>query len=78
MDVFIILQLSANDFRVRTKGKNNNITRNSSRFDILTLLTLLSADAKSAVLLRVSTLTKVQVHNFPLLHFPRWLCLVHG
>ena len=53
MDVFIILQLSANDFRVRTKGKNNDITRNSSRFHILTLLTLLSADAKSAVLLRV-------------------------
>ena len=23
-------------------------------------------------------LTKVQVRNFPLLHFPRWLCLVHG
>ena len=22
--------------------------------------------------------TKVQVHNFPLLHFPKWLCLVHA
>ena len=46
MDVFIILQLSTDDFRVRTKEKTNNITRNSSRSDILTLLTLLSVDAK--------------------------------
>ena len=42
------------------------------------LLTLLSADAKSAVLLRVLSLTKVEVRNFPFIHFPRWLCLVHG
>ena len=27
IDTFIILQLSANDFRVRTKGGNNNITQ---------------------------------------------------
>ena len=78
MDVFIILQLSANDFWVRTKWQNNNITRNLSRSDILTLLTLLSADAKSAVLLMVPSLIKVQVRNFPLLHFSKWLCLVHG
>ena len=58
--------------------ENSNITRNSSRSDILTLLTMLSADVKSVVLLRVPSLTKVQVRNFPLLHFPKWLCLVHG
>ena len=30
MDVLIFMQLSENDFRVRTKGqKKNNITRNS-------------------------------------------------
>ena len=39
---------------------------------------MLSADAKSAVLLRVLSLTKIEVHNFPWLHFPRWLSLVHG
>ena len=39
---------------------------------------MLSADAKSALLLRVPSLIKVEVRNFPLLHFPRWLCLVHG
>ena len=78
MDVFIILQLFANDFWVRTNWQNNNITRNLSRSDILTLVTLLSADAKSAVLLMVPSLTKVKVRNFPLLHFPKWLCLVHG
>ena len=39
---------------------------------------MLIADAKSAVLLRVPSLIKVAVRNFPLLHFPRWLCLVHG
>ena len=76
-DVFIILQLSANDFRVRTKGKNSNIKRSSSRSDILTLLTLPSANAKSAVFLRVPSLTKAQGRNFSLLHFPKWLSLVH-
>ena len=78
MDVFIILQLSANDFRVKKKEENNNITRHSSRSDILTLLALLSADAKSDVPLRVPSLTKAEVHNFRLLHFPELLCLVHG
>ena len=65
-------------FGCERREENNNITRNASRSDILTLLTLLSADTKSAVLLRVPSLTKVEVRNFPLLHFPRWLCLVHG
>ena len=55
----------------------NNITRNSSRSDILILLTLLSVDAKSVVL-RVPSLTKVKIRNFSLLHFPKWLCLVDG
>ena len=50
---------------------HNNITRNSSRSDILTLLTLQTADAKSAVLLRVPSLNKVKVRNFPLLHFSK-------
>ena len=34
----------------------------------------ISADAKSAVLLRVPSLTKAEIRNFPSLHFPRWLC----
>ena len=59
MDVFIIPQLAVNDFRVRIKEENNNIKRTSSRSDILTLLTLLCADAKSAVIVRVPSLTKV-------------------
>ena len=33
---------------------------------------------KSAVLLRVSSLTKVEVRNFPLLHYSRWVCFVDG
>ena len=44
--------------------------------DILTLLTLPSDDVKSTVFLRVTSLTKVQVRNFSLLHFLRWLCLI--
>ena len=58
-----------------------NKERKTSRSDISTLLTLLSADAKSAVLCvlrRVPSLTKVEVRNFPLLHFPRLICLIHG
>ena len=46
--------------------------------NILNILTLLRADAKSAILLRVQSLTKVEIRNFPLLHFPRWFCLVNG
>ena len=56
---------------------NKNITRNGNRSDILTLLTLLNADAKLAVLLRVLSLTRVEVLYFPLLHFPRWFSLIH-
>ena len=66
-------------FGQEQREENNNITRNSSRSDNSTLLTLLSADAKSStVLLRVPSLTKVEGRNFSLLHFPRWLCLVYG
>ena len=63
------------------KGENNTFTKNSrskSKSDILTLLTLLSADAKLPILLRVPPLTNVKVCNFLLLHFPKWLSLVHG
>ena len=44
-------------------------------------LTVLSANAKSAVLcilLSVPSLTKVEVSNFPLPYFPRWFLLIHG
>ena len=78
IDLLIILQLSVNDFQVGANRKNNNITRNSSRSNILILLTLLSAVTKLAVLLRILPLTKVQLRNFPLLHFTKWLCLVLG
>ena len=36
----------------------------------------MSADVKLAVILMVLSLTKVEVRNFPLLHYPRWLSLV--
>ena len=49
------------------REENNNITSNSSRSDIVTLLPLLSADAFQ----RVPSLTKAEVRNFPLLHFPK-------
>ena len=47
-------------------------------FNIINILILLSANAKSAVLLKSSVITKVEVCNFPLLHIPRCLCLVNG
>ena len=40
--------------------EENNIARNRSRSDILLLLTLLSADAKSVAFLRVLPLTKLK------------------
>ena len=72
MDVFIILQLSRNEHL------NHKQFSGEIKSDFLTLLTIPSADVKSAVFLRVPSLTKVQVHNFSLLHFPRWLCLIRG
>ena len=77
MDVFIILQVSANDFWVRAKGGKQQHYKNPSRSDVLVLLTLVGADAKSAGFFRAPLVTKAELHNFPLLHFPRWLCLLH-
>ena len=75
MNVFIILQLFRSVPTLpkivlgREQTEENNIARNANISDILTLLSLLSADAKLAVLLRVS-LNKAEARNFPLLHFP--------
>ena len=75
---------AANDSRMRTKrGKQHHYKkRKQIRYlnilNILNTLTLLSADAKSAILLRVPSLTKVEVPNFPLIHFSRWFSLVNG
>ena len=71
MDVFIILQLSANDFRMTTKGRKQQRQNKLKQIGYLTLLTLLSADVKSTVLLRIPSLTKVELCNFQLLHFPK-------
>ena len=74
---------AANGFWAKTKRgkqcyyKKRKQIRYLNTFNIINILTLLSADAKSAILLRVPSLTKVQVRNFPLLLFPRWFCLVN-
>ena len=70
MDVVIIFQLSADGDRVGTKGQKQKYYKKLKQSDISTLLTLLNADAKSAVLLRVPSLTKVELRNISLLHFP--------
>ena len=90
MDVFIILHLSRS-VRFRHKlflGENKerkmqhykkcDQIRYFNIFNIINILALLSAEAKLAVLLRVPSLSKVEVFSFPLPHFPRWLCLVDG
>ena len=91
-DVFLILQRSGS-VRLRRKwfsGQNKerkttllrnarNTTRYLNIFNFINILTLMSTDAKSAILLRVLSLTKnVEARNFPLLHFPRCFCLVNG
>ena len=81
MDVFIIFQLSANGFWVRTKeGKQQhyNKLKQIRYFNVINID--IADDAKSAVLcvlLRVRPLVKVEVRNFSLLRFPRWFCLIH-
>ena len=70
MDVFIILQ-PANGFWAKTKRgkqhyyKKRKQIRYFNIFNIINILTLLSGYAKSAILLRVPSLTKVEVRNFP-------------
>ena len=89
-DVFIILQVSRS-VRLRRKCflsgnkrekqhyyKKRKQIRYLNIFNIINILTFLSADAKSAILLRVPSLTKVEVRNFPLLNFPRWFRKVNG
>ena len=65
MDVFLILELSKN------VCLNRRQFLGEIKLDISTLLTLPSANVKSAVFLRIPSLAKVQIHNFLLLHFPR-------
>ena len=68
-------------FLCENKGtENNNIKRNSSILDILTWLTLLSADAKSIVLLKVPSLNKIELHFPKCFQISKWfmdnlLCL---
>ena len=80
IDVAIIFQLFRrvrSGFSVNTKGGKQQSYKKRKQSDILKLLPLLSADAKSAVVLMVPPpLTKVEVRNFPLLHFPRSLYLI--
>ena len=69
---------ATNDSRMRTqRGKQHHYNKRK-QIRYLTFLTLLSADAKSAIHLRVPSLTKVEVPNFPLIHFSRWFSLVNG
>ena len=64
------------NFGQERRQENNSISRNASRSDVLTLLTLLNADAKSGVLISTSSLTKGEVCSLSLPHFPRWICLI--
>ena len=87
---FITLRLSRSVglcrkwFSGERKGRKTTLLQETKQiryFNILNMiniLTLLSADAKSAILLRVPSLTKFEWHNFLMLNFPRWFCLVNG
>ena len=81
MDVFIILQRSTSvrlrkrfsgENKTKKNKKNDNVTKNASKLNILIFLTLLSADVKSAVPLRIPLL-----RNFLLPHFVKWRCFLH-
>ena len=47
-------------------------------YNVTKILTLLSADVKSAIILRVLSLTKVEVRKFLLLLFSSRFCLGNG
>ena len=68
MNVFIILQLSANYFQVRTKGRKQ---QHYKKLMQTRYFNIPCTDAKLTVLLRVPTLTKVELRSIPLLHFPK-------
>ena len=72
MDVFKILQLSANDFRVTTKKGKQQHYKKLKKIRYFNIINIAGGWWGS------QSTTKVQVHNFPLLHFPKWLCLVHA
>ena len=70
-------------FEWEQREENKIITKNRKQirylniFNIINISTLLSADAKSAILLSVPSLTRVEGLNFSLLPFSRWFCLVN-
>ena len=81
IDVFIILRHSANYFRVRTKeGKQKHYNKlNQIRyFNFITIAECCAKLPVLCVLLTVPSLAKAEIRNFPLLHFPKWFCLIHG
>ena len=75
---------TANDSWVRIKvGKQHYYKKGKqigylTIFNIINILTFLSTDGQSALLLRVPSLPKIEVRNFSLLYFPRWFCVVYG
>ena len=81
MDVLIILQLTRSvHLRKRFSGENKERKTQcyKKHMQIRYFNILLSAKEKTATVLRVSSLTKVEVRNFLLLHFLRCICFIHG
>ena len=81
MDVFIILQLSANDFWVRTKaGKQQhyNKLKQVRYFNVINIAECWCEIGCTLYTSECSVINQVEVSNFPLLHFPRWFFLIQG
>ena len=80
MHVFIILQLSPNDFRMRTKGRKQKHSNKLKQIRYFNVINTAECWHEIGCTLCTSepSLTKVEVRNFSVLHFPKWLCSVHG
>ena len=59
-----------------TKRRKQQYYKKRKQIKYFNIINIAKWWCESAVLLRFPSLTKVEVGNFPLLHFPRWLCLV--
>ena len=78
MNVFIVLQLPIDDFRVRTMGGKPQHYMKLKQIRYFDIINIAECWCKIDSTFEGSVISQVEVGNIALLHFSKWLCLVHG
>ena len=78
MDVFIILQVSTNDFRVRIKGGRQQYYKKPKQIRCFNVINIAECWWEIFCTSKESIVNQSCSTQFPMVHFPRWLYLFHG